>query len=326
MIQNVEMEKEVVTHNNTLMEEEIERILSERENVIGELGSIRLQLLEKDGTIRELEERVQGLEMEKAAIEKQNAMEKEENVQRMVAMESEKTQLREEFVKKQMESDAICQDEKTEMEDLRIKQLDEISERLNQSEMTVMYMSEVMLHSNQVTEEQQNLLKVQAGAIQEFNEEVNMGRNCSTLVGAAADRISLQEEAINLLKSSLVTSRNFSELSTSDMDQLDVAPFMMEMLESYNQLAEMIENMKTAMEKEGQVEAKTSDLLILLADLRSALESISINMDTLEQQAKMIAMQGRSIALLTPLLHCSNSSEILRFENTSRSTGEVGEA
>merc|ERR1719430_1108096 len=109
MIQNVEMEKEVVTHNNTLMEEEMERILSERENVIGELTSIRLQLLEKDGTIRELEERIQGLEMEKAAIEKQNAMEKEKNVQRMNVIASEKTQLREDFVKKQMERDASCQ-------------------------------------------------------------------------------------------------------------------------------------------------------------------------------------------------------------------------
>merc|ERR550532_1336477 len=175
----------------------------------------------------------------------------------MVAMESEKTQIREDFAKKQMERDGSCQDEKREIEDLKNKELDEISERLNKSEMRVTYMSEVMLHSNQVMEEQENLLKVQAGAIQEFNEEVNTGRNCSTLLGAAADRISLQEEAINLLKSSLVTSRNISELSTSGMDQLDVAPFMLEMLESYNQLAEMIENMKTALEKEGQVESQT---------------------------------------------------------------------
>jgi hypothetical protein len=84
--------------------------------------------------------------------------------------------------------------------------------------------------------------------------------------------------------------------------------------------------MKTALEKEGQVEAETSELLIHLADLRSSLESASINMDTLEQQAKMIQMQGRSIALLTPLLHHSNSSDILWFDIISRSTGEVGVA
>merc|ERR1719430_1177603 len=111
-----------------------------------------------------------------------------------------------------------------------------------------------MLHSNQMAEEHENLVKAQADAIQELNEEVKVEKNCSTLLGAAADRISLQEEAIGLLKSSLVTSRNFSELSTSGLDQLDMAPFMMEMLESYNQLAEMIENMKTALEKEEQVE------------------------------------------------------------------------
>merc|ERR1719500_2541910 len=40
----------------------------------------------------------------------------------------------------------------------------------------------------------------------------------------------------------------------------------------------------------------------------------------------MIQMQGRSIALLTPLLHRSNSSDILWFDNISRSTGEVGVA
>ena len=118
----------------------------------------------------------------------------------MVAMESEKTQMREEFVKKQMERDASCQDEKREIEDLKNKELDEISETLNQSEMTVMYMSKVMLHNNQVMEEQENLLKVQAGAIQELNEEVKAGKNCSTLLGAAADRIALQEETIDLLK------------------------------------------------------------------------------------------------------------------------------
>jgi len=87
--------------------------------------------------------------------------------------------------------------------------------------------------------------------------------------------------------------------------------------------------MKTALEKEGQVEAQTPELLIHLADLRSTLESSSINMDTLEQQAKMIEMQGRSISLLTPLLRRFNSSDILWYENTSRgsrSTGEVGVA
>ena len=267
IIRSVEIEKEAVTRQNTMMEEEMERIVSERESVIGELES-RVQLLEKDGIIGEMEARIQGLEMEKAALE--SAMVKEEIGQRMVAMESEKTQMREEFVKKQMERDASCQDEKREIQDLKNKELDEINEKLDQSEMAVAYMSTIMIHSNQMAEEQQNLLKVEAGAIQEFNEEVKFGRNCSTLLREAAERISVQEEAINLLKSSLVISRSFSELSTSDMDQLEVAPFMMEMLESYNQQAEMIENMKTALEKEGHVEAQTSELLTHLADLRSA--------------------------------------------------------
>merc|ERR1712130_1089259 len=329
IIESVKIEKEAVTRQNTIMEEEMERIASDKESVIGELES-RLQFLEKDGTIGELEARIHSLEMEKAALEKESRMVMEENKERMVAMESEKNQIREEFVKKQIERDVLCQDEKRDLEDLKNKELDEISERLDQSEMTVRYMSTVMIHSNQMLEEQQNLLRVQAGAIQDFNQEAKVGRNCSTLLGAATERISVQEEAINLLKSSLVTARNFSELSTTGMDQLDVAPFMIEMLESYNQQAKMIENMKTALEKEGHVEAQTSELLTHLADLRSAVQSATINMDTLEQQAQMIETQGRSIALMTPLLHLSNSSDILWFDNSSmisRSTpGEVGSA
>ena len=116
------MEKEVVTQNDTMMEEEMDRILSERENVIRELES-RLQFLEKDGTVGELEERIQGLEMEKAAIEIQNVMEKEENVQRMVAMESEKILRREEFVRKKMKRNHICKEEKSKMKDLKKKEL-----------------------------------------------------------------------------------------------------------------------------------------------------------------------------------------------------------
>merc|ERR1719367_1469296 len=315
IIRCVEMEKEAVTLQNTLMEEEMEEEISEKESVIRELES-RLQFSERDGTTFELEAIIQRLEMEKAALQ-------EENGQRMVAMESEKTQMREEFVKKQMERDASCQDEKREIQDLKNKELDEISERLDQSEMTVAYMSTIMIHSNQMAEEQQNLLKVQSGAIQEFNEEVKVGKNCSTLLKAAADRISVQEEAINHLRASLVTSRNFSELSTSGMDQLNVAPFMMEMLESYNQQAEMIENMKTALEKQGHVEAQTSELLTQLADLRSTVESATINMETLEQQAHMIETQGRSIALLT-LRHLSNSSTYAKQVDLMRLTNSPG--
>merc|ERR1712130_1049376 len=100
MIWSVNMEKEAVTLNSTMMKEEMVRMISERDSVIGEMES-RLLFLEKDGTIGQLEARIQGLETEKAAIEKENVMVKEENAQRMVAMESEKIQMREEFVKKQ---------------------------------------------------------------------------------------------------------------------------------------------------------------------------------------------------------------------------------
>merc|ERR1719295_1695553 len=118
MIRGVNMEKKAVTLNSTLMKEEMVRMISERDSVIGEMES-RLQFLEKNGTIGQLEARIQGLEMEKAAIEKENVVVKEENAQRMVVMESEKIQMREEYVKRQMEKEVICQDEKGKIEDLK---------------------------------------------------------------------------------------------------------------------------------------------------------------------------------------------------------------
>merc|ERR1719365_170567 len=76
-IRSVNMEKEAVTMNSTMMKEEMVRMILERDSVIGEMES-RLQFLEKDGTVRQLEARIQGLETEKAAIEKENVMVKEE--------------------------------------------------------------------------------------------------------------------------------------------------------------------------------------------------------------------------------------------------------
>merc|ERR1712233_89246 len=98
IIESVKIEKEAVTRQNIMMEEEMVQIISERESLIEELES-RLQFLERDGTIGELEAKIQGLEMEKAEIEK-----------------------------KQMERDASCQDEKREIQDLKNKELYEISE------------------------------------------------------------------------------------------------------------------------------------------------------------------------------------------------------
>ena len=253
MVKSVELDKLSLTQNNALVKEEMLRTISEKENMILEmetrLKSVEdekrsgeeknaMEILERDGRIGELERRIEGIEAEKAAVEKKSAIEKEEHEQRMVAMESEKTQLREEYVSKQTERDATCQNEKREIEDVMNKELGEISTRLHQSQATVNYMSEVMIHSNEVMEEQKNLLEAQASAIQELNEvEVKGGKNCSTLLGLSADSFSLQEETIDLLKSSLVTGKNFSELSTEGLEQLDVPSFMFEMVASYNDLA-----------------------------------------------------------------------------------------
>jgi len=102
-------------------------------------------------------------------------------------------------------------------------------------------------------------------------------------------------------------------LSTSDLEQLDVAPFMLELMESYNEQTKTIENLKAVLEKEKTVEEHMSELSEELGNLTSAVRSATINLDIVDQQAQVIQLQGKSIAQLTPLLR-HTSEDVVWYE------------
>jgi len=173
-------------------------------------------------------------------------------------------------------------------------------EEKSQCETTVVYMVDVMLHNNKVMEENQNLLEAQANTIREATEEIRRQRNSSLICEAASSSTAPQANTITLLRSSLASALEFRELSTAGLDNLTVAPFMSELIESYNDQTKIIADLKGVIRN---VKAdKVSNMARQMAHLASAMSSASVNLDIVDQQARLIEKQGESITKLTPLL------------------------
>ena len=222
--------------------------------------------------------------------------------------ETEKTQLAEEFAEERLESESE-----------NAQELERAETKLQQCQSTIDYMGGVMLQSNKVMLEEQTLLASHANTIQEANEEIKRQRNITLICEVAANTTALQSDTISLLRSSLSTALEFPQLSTKDLEQLDVAPFMLELMESYNKQTEMIENLRGLLEKETMVEDHMSEIAEGLANLTLAIRSASVNLDIVDQQAQLIQTQGKSIAQLTPLLR-HTTEDIVWQEKTN---GEV---
>jgi len=173
-------------------------------------------------------------------------------------------------------------------------------EEKSQCETTVVYMVDVMLHNNKVMEENQNLLEAQANTIREATEEIRRQRNSSLICEAASSSTAPQANTITLLRSSLASALEFRELSTAGLDNLTVAPFMSELIESYNDQTKIIADLKGVIRN---VKAdNVSNMARQMAHLASAMSSPSVNLDIVDQQARLIEKQGESITKLTPLL------------------------
>ena len=112
------------------------------------------------------------------------------------------------------------------------------------------------------------------------------------------------------------------QLSTADLEQLDVAPFMLELMESYNKQTKVIENLKSDLDKERMVDESMSSIAEGLANLTSVMISATINLDIVDQQAQVIEKQGKLIAQLTPVLQNTSSSGILWYEKAGE--GKTG--
>ena len=161
--------------------------------------------------------------------------------------ETEKSELREAFAAEISESDAKYEDERTKCDNERREQrnksareLETISAKLEQCKSSTVYMGNVMLQTNNMTVELQRLVEAQAETIHEANEEIKRQKNSSRICEAAANSTALQTETIVLLRSSLADALDFPQLNASNLEQLDVAPFMLELMESYNKQTKTI--------------------------------------------------------------------------------------
>lgn len=194
-----------------------------------------------------------------------------------------------------------------------VKGKERCDEEKAQCEATVVFMADVMLQNNQLMLESQNLLEAQGNTIKEANEEIRKQMNSSSICQAAADSSAPQAKTIALLRSSLAGALDFQELSTSGLDNLNLAQFMTELMESYNEQTKMIENLKAVLQdlQGGEVSAMTEEM----TNLASAIRSTTVNLDIVEQQAQVIQKQGKSIAQLVPLLRHTNK-DIVWHEKT----------
>merc|ERR1719175_358840 len=94
---------------------------------------------------------------------------------------------------------------------------------------------------------------------------------------------------------------------------------MTELMESYNEQIKIIKSLKAVLEdlQGGEVSAMTGEMV----NLASAITSATVNLDIVEQQARIIQKQEKSIAQLVPLLRHTNE-DILWHEKTK--AGETG--
>ena len=215
-------------------------------------------MMEQQARMEELEEEHSAKELAIASITEENARLRAEfaakSTEEKARFESELAELRGELAAKIVEEKQQCETEKTQLaeefaeerlesESENAQELERAETKLQQCQSTIDYMGGVMLQNNKVMLEEQTLLASHANTIQEANEEIKRQRNSTLICEVAANTTALQSDTISLLRSSLSTALEFPQLSTKDLEQLDVAPFMLELMEAYNKQTEMIENL-----------------------------------------------------------------------------------
>ena len=213
---------------------------------------------------------------------------------------------------------AKLEGEKIEIESQKSRELEKIGIKVQRHEAAMSYMTDVMLQNNRLVEEQQQMLESQAKMIEETTKELEGQTNGSAMCREATETIALQAETIDLLKSSLASAINFSNLTTSGLEQLNIAPFMLELMDSYNKQTGMLEDLNAALGNEQLIGDKVSKMSEVLAELNAATKSVSDNLGIVAQQADVINMQGKS----TPFLHLS--SEDIVWNEQRAESGETG--
>ena len=199
-------------------------------------------IAEQQTRIAELENDVEGLEEVTDILSKEfTQLRKEFEVKAEEAKElceAEKAHLEEEWDLEFKKREEDCEGERTSIENKNSQELERMNTKLDQCESTIVYMGNVMVQINEVMSERQSLVEDQASTIREADEEMKRQRNGSLICEAAANATALQAETISSMRSSLASALDLPQLSTADLEQLDVAPFMLELMESYIQQAD----------------------------------------------------------------------------------------
>merc|ERR1712013_709328 len=228
--------------------------------------------------------------------------------------EKEKNHLSDTFALKSMEEEANCKKEIAESESQHALKFEETSAELKQHESFISFMSDVMLHDNLMRLKVQKLTESQALQIKEANENLKRQMDAYLTCGSAANTTAAQAETISMLRTSLANALVFPHLNTSSLEKREnIASFMLELMESYNEQTRRIDNLKAILEKEEDVEDRAIELAEKLTNLTSALRSAaSVNLDILEEQAEVIQSQGESLTQLTPLLRYTHEDVVWR--------------
>ena len=253
--------------------------LESMNNLRETIQSQEKEITEKKLQIVELKEEITAQDLLIGSITAENTQLREEfaakSVDESEQCETEKTQLRTELAGEILKGETKCGEKRMEIESLNKREQERIGTTLQQCESTILYMGNVMLQHNKVMVESHNLLESQADTIKEANEEIKRRQNVPLICETAAKSTVLQAETItlSLMRSSLASALDLPKLSTSNLEQLDVAPFMLELMESYNEQTKTIENLQAVLEKDRIVEEHISELVEGLGNLTTAFMS-----------------------------------------------------
>ena len=228
--------------------------------------------------------------------------------------EAEKTHLSEAFAAKSLEDKAACKKEIDESKSRQALESEMTSTKLKQRENFISFMSDAMLHDNLMRSKVQKLTQSQALQIKEANESLKRQRDAYLTCESVANTTAVQGEAISKLRTSLASALVFPHLNTSGLEKREnIASFMLELMESYNEQTRRIDDFKVILEKEEEFEHQAVKLAKELTNLTSALRSAaSVNLDILEEQAEVIQSQGESLTKLTPLLRYTQEDVVWR--------------
>merc|ERR1711971_172947 len=296
------------TENTRLAEEFAEEKEVEKEQFAAEMAQCeteKTQLREEFAAKNEEDMEIFDAQMAQCETEKTQLEAKftAENVEEAEQCEAEKTQLKAEFANQILEKDTKCEEARVEIESQTTQESERMDTKLGQCESTIVYMGNVMLQNNQGMLEGQRLLESQANTIKEANKEIKRHRDGLLICETAANSTALQGETIASLRSALTSALNFTELlSTKDLEQLQVEQWTKDLMESNIEKKQMIDDLNAILKKGNTIEDSMLEVGEGLANLTSIMESATVNLNIVDQQADVIQKQAKSIAQLTPLL------------------------